>query len=91
VKLGSPEYFTLMVMSLTIVAYMIRGSMLKAMMMVAVGLIPLNVGMECDKQVSGSPTISISPGWNSLVPVVIGMFGLREVFHNFKPRSTRNC
>lgn len=30
-RLGSPEYFSLMVMSLTIVTYMVRGSMIKAL------------------------------------------------------------
>ena len=85
VKLGSPEYFTLMVMSLTIVAYMIRGSMLKAMMMVAVGLILSTVGMDMvTSKFRFTYNLLYLQDGIPLVPVVIGMFGLREVFHNFQ-------
>src|SRR5512139_3972219 len=43
---GSPEYFSLMLMSLVIVTYLVRGSMIKALIMVGMGLILGTVGMD---------------------------------------------
>ena len=42
----SPEYFSLMLMSLVIVTYLVRGSMLKALIMVGMGLVLGTVGMD---------------------------------------------
>ncbi len=84
---GSPEYFSLMLMSLTIVAYMARGSMVKALMMVAWGLILSTVGAD---KVSGDfrfmfDQVYLQDGLH-IIPLVIGLFGVREVFNMFHSR-----
>jgi putative tricarboxylic transport membrane protein len=83
--LGSPEYFTLMTMALTMVTYMARGSMIKAMMMVAWGLILSTVGMDMvtTKFRFTYNLLSLQDGI-SVIPLVIGLFGLREVLNNFQ-------
>lgn len=83
--LGSPEYFTLMVLSLTMVSYMVRGSMAKALMMVACGLILSTVGMDA---ITGKfrftyNTMFLQDGIH-VVPLVIGLFGLSEVLSSFE-------
>jgi putative tricarboxylic transport membrane protein len=45
-RFGPPEYFSLMVMSLSIVTYLARISMLKGLMMACLGLIVGTVGMD---------------------------------------------
>jgi putative tricarboxylic transport membrane protein len=84
-RLGSPEYFTLMVLSLTMVSYMVRGSMVKALMMVAWGLILSTVGMDL---ITGKfrftyNLLFLQDGIH-VIPLVIGLFGLREVLFSFE-------
>src|SRR5205814_2482339 len=43
---GPPEYFSLMVLGLTILTYFARESMVKALMMAAVGLLCGSVGVD---------------------------------------------
>jgi putative tricarboxylic transport membrane protein len=84
-RLGSPEYFTLMVLSLTMVSYMVRGSMVKALMMVAWGLILSTVGMDL---ITGkfrfTYNILFLQDGIHVIPLVIGLFGLREVLSSFE-------
>lgn len=83
--LGSPEYFALMTMALTIVTYMARGSMIKAMIMIAWGLILSTVGMDMftSKFRFTYHLLSLQDGIQ-VIPLVIGLFGLREVLNNFQ-------
>ena len=82
---GSPEYFSLMVMSLAIVTYMVRGSMMKALMMVAWGLILSTVGVDfVTAKFRFTFDTSYLQDGIPIVPVSIGLFGLREVFNNFE-------
>ena len=46
VKFGPPEYFALMVMGLTVVAYLARKSMAKALMMAVVGILLGCIGLD---------------------------------------------
>lgn len=84
-NLGSPEYFALMVMCLTLVTYMARGSMIKALMMVAWGLILSTVGMDMvtTKFRFTYKLLYLQDGL-PIIPVVIGLFGLREVLNNIQ-------
>ena len=84
-RLGSPEYFTLMVMALTMVAYMARGSMIKTLMMGAWGLILSTVGMDMvtSKFRFTFNILAIQDGIN-IIPLAIGLLGLREVLYNFQ-------
>lgn len=82
-RFGPPEYFSLMLMALTIVTYLARGSVIKALIMVAIGVFLGTVGMD---HITGA--IRFSFGIRSLydglgIPAVLmGLFGVCEVFEN---------
>ena len=76
----SPEYFALMMMSLVVVTYLVRGSMVKALIMVGLGLTLGTVGMDVlsgrERFTYGIPTLRDGIG---IIPVVVGLFGVNEV------------
>ena len=82
-KFGPPEYATLMFLGLTILSYIARGSMAKAFMMAALGLIFGSVGMDIVtahyRFTYG--VIALEDGLG-LVPMVMGFFGIGEVLWN---------
>jgi putative tricarboxylic transport membrane protein len=73
-----------MLMSLVIVTYLVRGSMLKALIMVALGFMLGSVGMDAlngrQRFTYGVPELRDGIG---IVPVVIGLFGVNEVLEGF--------
>lgn len=82
-KFGAPEYFSLMILALVILAYLAHGSMLKAIMMALFGLLLTYVGTD---NVTGSMRftfglVELSDGFD-LVPMVMGLFGISEVLLN---------
>jgi len=85
VSFSAPEYFALMIMSLTMVTYIARGSMIKALIMASAGLILSTVGMDIisTKNRFTYNLLCLQEGIN-FIPVTIGLFGLREVFSNFE-------
>jgi putative tricarboxylic transport membrane protein len=79
-RFGPPEYFSLMVCGLTIVVYLARGSIAKALMMMSLGLILAAVGLD---PISSHPrftygVLALRDGLG-LAQVVIGLFGVSEV------------
>lgn len=80
-KFGPPEYFALMCLGLTLVTYMAQKSVKKAVITCILGLMLSWVGMD---MVTGSARFTF--GINELndgigiIPLVIGLFGLSEVF-----------
>jgi putative tricarboxylic transport membrane protein len=79
-RFGPPEYFALMAFGLTLVIYLARGSLAKALMMTAFGLILASVGLD---PVSSAPRftygiIDLRDGIG-LAQMVIGLFGVSEV------------
>ncbi len=82
-RFGPPEYLTLMVMSLTFVTYLSQGSMAKAIMMGALGLILSIVGMDpvTSKLRFDYGILTLRDGLG-VVPVVMGLFGVSEVLSN---------
>lgn len=80
---GAPEYFSLMVMSMTLVTYLSRGSPLKSLMMAFLGLILGTVGLDT---VTAKPRftydILVLRDGLGIVPVVMGLFGVSEVLLN---------
>ena len=84
-KFGPPEFFALMVVGITILSYLSTGSMVKALMMAAVGMILGGVGMD---SISGDYrfTFNIRAMLDGigLVPVVMGLFGISEVLVNLE-------
>lgn len=82
-KFGPPEYFSLMIMALTIVTFLARKSMIKALIMAALGLFLGTVGMD---PITGTIRFAfkIQPLFDGLgIPaVVMGLFGISEVLIN---------
>ena len=79
-KFGPPEYFGVMFLGLTMVCFLSRGSLLKSILMVFVGLILAYVGMD---SVSGDIRLSLNSIllWDGigLMPLIMGLFGVSEV------------
>jgi putative tricarboxylic transport membrane protein len=89
-RFGPPEYFTLMVLGLSIMVYLARGSMINALIMVCFGLILGTVGLD---QMTGVPrfvykSITLMDGVG-LIQVVIGLFGVSEVLINVEATFKR--
>ncbi|MGQ9695880.1 MAG: tripartite tricarboxylate transporter permease [Thermodesulfobacteriota bacterium] len=89
-KFGPPEYFTLMVLGLTILTYLAHGSMLKALLMAAVGIVLGLVGLD---SINAQPrltfgTLELMDGIG-LVPLVMGLFGISEVLLNVEQEIRR--
>ena len=79
-KVGPPEYFSLMCLGMMILVVLVRGSALKALAMILLGLLVSYVGMDMVtgrmRFTYGVPELADGIG---LVPVVMGLFGISEV------------
>jgi putative tricarboxylic transport membrane protein len=84
-KFGPPEYFALMVLGLSIMVYLAKGSMINALVVVCFGLILGTIGLD---QMTGMPRFTYKSttlmDGVGLVQVVIGLFGVSEVFLNIE-------
>jgi putative tricarboxylic transport membrane protein len=79
-RFGPPEYFTLLLLGLLVLAYMSGGSMLKGLAMAALGLILGMVGID---QMTGYfrfayGLVELGDGIG-VVPAAVGLFGLAEI------------
>jgi putative tricarboxylic transport membrane protein len=87
---GPPEFFGLMVLGLTLSTFLGSGSMVKALLMVALGIVLGCVGTD---PISGTPrlTYGIKALLDGLdmVPVVMGLFGISEVLFNLEKEGKR--
>jgi len=80
---GPPEYCSLMLMSLCLITFLASGSMVRALLMAAVGLFLGTMGM--DSQSGRTRFVYDIPYLSDglpLVPVVMGLFGISEVLKN---------
>ena len=80
---GPPEYFSLMILGMTLLIYLTSGSIPKALMMGVLGLILGVIGID---PISGAQrftfnVLELSDGIG-LVPLVMGLFGISEVLLN---------
>jgi len=84
-RFGPPEYFTLMVLGLTILIYLAQGSMPKALIMAAFGLVLGLVGLD---SINARPRFTFGKmeliDGVGLVPIVMGLFGISEVLLNIE-------
>ena len=84
-EFGPPEYFALMCAGLIILTYLTQGSMIRALMMALVGILLGSIGLDI---VMGLPRFTF--GINELtdgvgiIPLVMGLFGVAEVFSNIE-------
>jgi putative tricarboxylic transport membrane protein len=85
IRFGPPEYFSLLVLGLTLLIYLAHGSMIKALMMACVGLLMSFIGLDnisgFERFTYGIATLEDGLG---LVPVAVGVFGLGEVLSNIE-------
>jgi putative tricarboxylic transport membrane protein len=79
-RFGPPEYFTLMLLGLTLVCYLGGKSFLKALMMTWLGLFLGTVGLDA---LSGAERFTygllVLQDGVGMVPIFMGMFGITEV------------
>ena len=84
-KFGPPEYFSLVCMSMTVLVYLAKGSVVKAIIMILVGLVLSTVGIDL---ISGMPRFAFGSSTLTdglgLVPVAMGLFGISEVLTNLE-------
>ena len=90
VQFGPPEYFTLMVLGLTILIYLAHGSMPKALLMAAFGIVLGLIGLD---SINARPRFTFDRmelmDGVGLVPVVMGLFGISEVLLNIEQEVRR--
>jgi putative tricarboxylic transport membrane protein len=86
-KFGPPEYFSLMVLGLTVLTFLAGGSMLKSLMMACFGVVIGNIGLDL---VTARPRftfgLDVLLDGVGLVPVVMGLFGISEVLLNVEEK-----
>jgi len=84
-RFGPPEYFSLMCLGLTILIYLASGSVIRALMMAAFGIVIGCVGQDPE---TGSSRfvfgISDLLDGIGLAPFVMGLFGISEVLLNIE-------
>jgi putative tricarboxylic transport membrane protein len=89
-KFGPPEYFCMMLVGILILTYLSSGSMLRALMMAAVGLILSGIGMD---GITGQYRYTYNLRWLfdgiKIVPMVMGLFGVAEILLNLEANMKR--
>lgn len=87
-KFSSFEYFWLCLLGLTTSAFIMQGSPIKGIISLSLGLLVSTIGID---PVSGVPRFTFdSPaliGGVSLVPVMIGVFAVAEIFRFYARRN----
>ncbi|HEX7372654.1 MAG TPA: tripartite tricarboxylate transporter permease [Thermodesulfobacteriota bacterium] len=85
IQFGPPEYFTLMVLGLTILIYLAHGSMPKALIMAGLGIVLGLIGLD---SINARPRFTFERmeliDGVGLVPIVMGLFGISEVLLNLE-------
>jgi len=86
-KFGPHEYFALMCLGMVTVIYLAKGSIIKGLVMIVIGLILGTIGTDVTGRLRfefGIP--ELSDGVN-LVPLVMGLFGISEILTNLEKSS----
>jgi putative tricarboxylic transport membrane protein len=90
-KFGPPEYFSLMVLGLIMIAYLSQRSLIKSIMMATFGLVLSYVGLDI---VSGQSRFTFDVDelleGVGVVPMAMGLFGIAEVFENLEVKIERS-
>lgn len=90
-KVGPPEYFSLMVLGLIILTYLTQKSLIKSLIMATLGLLLSYVGLDT---VSGQVrftfnVVELLEGIG-IIPIVMGLFGIAEILENLEVTITRS-
>ncbi|HET7685479.1 MAG TPA: tripartite tricarboxylate transporter permease [Candidatus Limnocylindria bacterium] len=87
---GPPEYFSLVVLGLIASIALARGSTLKALAMIVLGILLGTVGQDL---YTGTPRFTFGVrelyGGINFVSVAVGMFGVAEILRNLEDEKTR--
>jgi putative tricarboxylic transport membrane protein len=90
-KFGPPEFFSLMLLGLTLVAYLSSGPLSKALLMASIGLFLGTVGTD---NVTGTTRFSFDSltlmDGIGLIPLIMGIFGIGEVLYNLEFQIKRD-
>jgi putative tricarboxylic transport membrane protein len=88
-EFGPPEYFTLTLLGLTLVSYLATDSMWKAVTVTIFGLLLATVGLDPVRSSARFTfgTLNLQSGID-LVPMVMGLFGISEVFNLIESKLT---
>lgn len=82
-RFGPPEYFALMVLGLVILTYLAQKSMIKALMMAAVGVVLGTIGLD---NMTGMPRFTFDRpdllDGIGIAPLAMGLFGISEILLN---------
>ena len=82
---GPPEYFSLIICGLTLVTFLAKGAMWKALLMAAVGVFLSTIGTD---ELLGTPRFTFDipemVDGLGLAPVAMGLFGISEVLTNLE-------
>jgi putative tricarboxylic transport membrane protein len=88
---GPPEYFSLMVLGLSILVYLAHGSMAKALIMAGFGVVLGLIGLD---SITGQPRLTFDRlelvDGVGLAPIVMGLFGVGEVLLNVEQQIRRD-
>jgi TctA family transporter len=89
-RFGPPEYFSLIVLGLIASIALARGSTIKALAMIVLGLLFGTVGQDL---YTGVPRFTFGArelyGGINFVSVAVGMFGVAEILRNLETEKTR--
>jgi len=84
-QFGPAEYFALMTFALIATATLLEGAVVKGLLAIVIGLVVATVGIDLQ---SGTPRFTMGQAdlldGISLVAVIIGLFGISEVFSNIE-------
>jgi putative tricarboxylic transport membrane protein len=90
-KFGPPEYFSILVLGLTVLIYLAKESLSKALLMAALGLALGLVGID---SINGNQRFTFNRfelyDGIGLTPLVMGLFGITEVLLNLEERVSRS-
>jgi len=86
-RFGPPENFALMVLGLVCTLFMISGSRLKGLVMIALGFLLASVGTDVvnGKERFTFGTIDLTGGID-ILPLVIGLYGVTEILSNVEQK-----
>jgi putative tricarboxylic transport membrane protein len=90
IAFGPPEYFSLMVLGLTVLSFLSQGSMAKSLLMAAIGILLGLIGID---QITAQPRLTFGRlellDGIGLVPIVMGLFGVAEILSNLEQELKR--
>jgi putative tricarboxylic transport membrane protein len=91
IAFGPPEYFSLMVLGLTILSFLSQGSMAKSLLMAAFGIVLGLIGID---QITAQARMTFDRlellDGIGLVPIVMGLFGVAEILFNLEQELRRD-